>query len=43
MIAGLLFQAADGAAHTGHRSLTALRRYFRRDVFRANACGMVGL
>jgi hypothetical protein len=31
------------ASQTGHRSLTTLRRYFREDVFSANACGMLGL
>ncbi len=32
------------ADHTGHRSLSALRRYFRkRDLFQANACTMIGL
>jgi integrase len=30
--------------HTGHRSLSTLRRYYRRgDPFQANACAMVGL
>lgn len=32
------------AAQTGHRSMAVLRKYFRRrDVFRANACAMIGL
>jgi integrase len=32
------------AAHTGHRSLVTLRRYFRpADPFEANACAMMGL
>lgn len=32
------------AAQTGHRNMAVLRRYFRRqDVWRANACGMIGL
>jgi integrase len=32
------------AAHTGHRSLSSLRRYFRRrDPFRANAYALLGL
>jgi integrase len=32
------------AAQTGHRSMQVLRRYFRRrDLFKANACGMLGL
>lgn len=32
------------ASQTGHRSMQVLRRYFRRqDVWRSNACGMIGL
>lgn len=32
------------AAQTGHHDLAVLRTYFRRrDVFRANACGLLGL
>jgi site-specific recombinase XerD len=32
------------AAQTGHRNMVVLRRYFRRhDVWRSNACGMIGL
>jgi len=32
------------ANHTGHRSLSTLRRYFRpRDLFKANACAALGL
>lgn len=32
------------ASQTGHRSMLVLRQYFRRyDVFRSNACGMIGL
>lgn len=32
------------ASQTGHRSLRTIRRYFRRrDVFKANAAGMIGL
>jgi site-specific recombinase XerD len=32
------------AAQTGHRSMAVLRRYFRhQDVWRSNACGMIGL
>jgi integrase len=32
------------AAQTGHRSMWSLRGYFRRtDLFRANACAMIGL
>lgn len=32
------------AAQTGHRSMDVLRRYFRRrDLWRANACAMLGL
>ena len=31
-------------SHTGHKSLSSLRRYFRqRDPFRANACVDLGL
>lgn len=31
-------------AHTGHRSVSVMRRYFRRtEVWRANAAGMIGL
>jgi integrase len=42
------FEAGAGeiliAAQTGHRSLSSLRRYFRRtDPFRANPSGMIGL
>ncbi len=32
------------ATQTGHRSLETLRKYFRRrDLFKANACAMIGL
>jgi integrase len=32
------------AAQTGHRDMAVLRTYFRHtDLFRANACGMIGL
>jgi len=32
------------AAQTGHRSMDTLRRYFRRrDLFKANACSLIGL
>ncbi len=32
------------AAHTGHRSMDVLRKYFRRThLFRSNAAGMIGL
>lgn len=32
------------ASQTGHRDMATLRRYFRRrDVFRSNACGLIGL
>jgi integrase len=32
------------AAQSGHRSMEVLRRYFRRtDLFRVNACSMIGL
>lgn len=32
------------AAQTGHRNMAILRRYFRHhDVWRSNACGMIGL
>jgi len=32
------------AAQTGHRSMDVLRSYFRRsDLFRSNACAMIGL
>lgn len=49
--AGMVTAAIEGgagelvlAAHTGHKSLAMLRKYFRRsDPFRANATGLLGL
>jgi integrase len=48
---GLITAAAEAgaselliAAHTGHRSLQTLQRYFRRtDLFRSNVCAAIGL
>jgi integrase len=31
------------AQQTGHRDMSVLQRYFRRDVFRSNVCGLLDL